>query len=186
VSSIKTHSFPKWYEFTPDSRKICVMYADQVAVFDVLTGKKLCQVKRGNSGCFSIVKLIDNDTLMFEDKNRVLCMCSISEQKITALSSTCKEQYSNNKGLMWSVMKNHLKPNSQSLEQLVLIEKGNKIVIYDSPFSQNLGLEEFFHSHPMNIVAENKLYSTGCIGMVPGSLREFSAIYDEALKEGNE
>lgn len=62
--------------------------------------------------------------------------------------------------------------------KVVLPDETGGITVYDSPYSQLLGLEEFFIEHPLKFTSDLNLYVTGCIGPVDGSLREFSSIYD--------
>lgn len=102
VSRIRTHNFPKWFEFFPDCRRLVVMYADQVAVYDILLSKKLGMIKRGNSGSFSKVHIIDNKSLIFEDKDRILCLVDIFNFRIIAQSRPTTGTYPKNKGLTWA------------------------------------------------------------------------------------
>jgi hypothetical protein len=51
----------------PDSKRLAVLFADEVAIFDVLTGKKVFVIKRTTNGAYSRLKILNENTLVFDD-----------------------------------------------------------------------------------------------------------------------
>lgn len=171
VSSIATHNFPKWYQFLPDSKRLAVLFADQVAIFDVLTSQKVFMIKRTTHGAFSRLKVINENTLIFDDINRVICFCDIEQQTVIAETKPFQGIKNVNKGRPWAFIG----------EKLILQENNCDLSIYESIKSKFLGCEDFFQNHPLSVCSDKNLYINGVVGLVGESLRPYSAVYEHAL-----
>jgi hypothetical protein len=68
----------------PDSKRLAVLFADEVAIYEVLTGKKVFVIKRTTNGAYSRLKILNENTLVFDDAQRILCLCDIDQEIIIA------------------------------------------------------------------------------------------------------